>query len=38
MIDLIGSLFILACEIFLFSAGVGFLLMPDAFTRIQSGT
>jgi multicomponent Na+:H+ antiporter subunit G len=38
MIELIGSLFILAGAIFLFSAGVGILRMPDAFTRIQSGT
>ena len=38
MIEIIGSLFILAGAIFLFSAGVGILRMPDAFTRIQSGT
>ena len=38
MIELIGSLFILACAIFLFSAGVGILRMPDTFTRSQSGT
>lgn len=38
MIELIGSLFILAGAIFLFSAGVGILRMPDTFTRIQSGT
>ncbi|MFI5411887.1 monovalent cation/H(+) antiporter subunit G [Kaistia sp. UC242_56] len=38
MIELIGSLLILAGAIFLFSAGVGILRMPDTFTRIQSGT
>ncbi|MCX5577863.1 monovalent cation/H(+) antiporter subunit G [Kaistia terrae] len=38
MIEIIGSLFILAGAIFLFSAGVGILRMPDTFTRIQSGT
>ncbi|WP_018183887.1 monovalent cation/H(+) antiporter subunit G [Kaistia granuli] len=38
MIELIGSLFILAGAIFLFSAGLGLLRMPDAFTRIQAGT
>lgn len=38
MIELIGSLLILLGAIFLFSAGVGILRMPDTFTRIQSGT
>ena len=38
MIELIGSVFILAGAIFLFSAGLGLLRMPDAFTRIQAGT
>lgn len=38
MIELAGSLFILAGAFFLFSAGLGLLRMPDAFTRIQAGT
>lgn len=38
MTELIGSLFILAGSIFLFSAGLGLLRMPDAFARIQVGT
>ncbi|HEY0121761.1 MAG TPA: monovalent cation/H(+) antiporter subunit G [Rhizobium sp.] len=38
MIELIGSLFILLGAIFLFSAGLGLVRMPDAFTRIQAGT
>ncbi|RTL50188.1 MAG: monovalent cation/H(+) antiporter subunit G [Bradyrhizobiaceae bacterium] len=38
MIELIGSLFVLLGAVFLFSAGVGLLRMPDAFTRIQAGT
>ncbi|MDF2810168.1 MAG: cation:proton antiporter [Microvirga sp.] len=38
MIELSGSLFILAGAIFLFSAGLGLLRMPDPFTRIQAGT
>lgn len=38
MIELIGSLFILAGAVFLFSAGLGLLRMPDAYTRIQAGT
>jgi multicomponent Na+:H+ antiporter subunit G len=38
MIELIGSLFILSGAVFLFSAGIGLLRMPDAFTRIQAGT
>ncbi len=38
MIELIGSLFILLGAISLFSAGLGLLRMPDAFTRIQAGT
>ena len=36
--ELIGSLVILAGAFFLFSAGLGLLRMPDAFTRIQAGT
>src|ERR1700744_4625153 len=38
MVDLIGSVFILAGAVFLFSAGLGLLRMPDAYTRIQAGT
>ena len=38
MTELIGSLFILLGAVFLFSAGLGLLRMPDAFTRIQAGT
>jgi multicomponent Na+:H+ antiporter subunit G len=38
MIELIGSTFILVGAIFLFSAGLGLLRMPDAYTRIQAGT
>ena len=38
MIELIGSLLILLGAVFLFSAGLGLLRMPDAFTRIQAGT
>ena len=38
MIALIGSLLILSGAVFLFSAGLGLVRMPDAFTRIQAGT
>ena len=38
MIELIGSAFILVGAVFLFSAGLGLLRMPDAYTRIQAGT
>ncbi|MGV2979148.1 monovalent cation/H(+) antiporter subunit G [Camelimonas sp. ID_303_24] len=38
MTDLLGSLIILLGALFLFSAGLGVLRMPDAFTRIQAGT
>jgi len=38
MRELTGSLSILAGAIFLFSAGLGLLRMPDAYTRIQAGT
>lgn len=38
MSEMIGSLLILLGAIFLFSAGLGLLRMPDAFTRIQAGT
>jgi multicomponent Na+:H+ antiporter subunit G len=36
--DLIGSLFLLGGAIFLFSAGLGVLRMPDTYNRIQTGT
>jgi multicomponent Na+:H+ antiporter subunit G len=36
--DLLGSLTILAGSIFLFSAGLGVLRMPDSYNRIQTGT
>jgi multicomponent Na+:H+ antiporter subunit G len=36
--ELIGSIVILAGAFFLFSAGLGILRMPDAYTRIQAGT
>ena len=38
MTELIGSILVLLGAIFLFSAGLGMLRMPDAFTRIQAGT
>lgn len=38
MTELIGSLFILLGAFFHFSAGLGMLRMPDAFTRMQAGT
>ena len=36
--ELIGSLFLLSGAIFLFSAGLGVLRMPDTYNRIQTGT
>jgi len=36
--DLIGSLFLLGGALFLFSAGLGVLRMPDTYNRIQTGT
>ena len=36
--ELIGSIVILIGAVFLFSAGLGMLRMPDALTRIQAGT
>ena len=38
MSELIGSMLVLAGALFLFSAGVGVLRMPDSYNRIQSGT
>ncbi len=38
MAELIGSLLVLLGAIFHFSAGLGMLRMPDAYTRMQAGT
>lgn len=38
MAELIGSIVVLVGAFFLFSAGLGLLRMPDAYTRIQAGT
>jgi multicomponent Na+:H+ antiporter subunit G len=38
MTELAGSLCIFLGALFLFSAGLGLLRMPDPFTRIQAGT
>src|SRR5262245_29957528 len=38
MLELIGSLVILVGAAFNFSAGLGMLRMPDAYTRMQAGT
>src|SRR5262245_44280831 len=38
MAELIGSIQILLGAMFLFSAGLGMLRMPDVYTRIQAGT
>ncbi len=38
MAELVGSTLILLGAFFLFSAGIGLLRMPDAFTRMQAGT
>jgi multicomponent Na+:H+ antiporter subunit G len=38
MRELLGNLVILAGAVFLFSAGLGLLRMPDVYTRIQAGT
>jgi multicomponent Na+:H+ antiporter subunit G len=38
VVALIGSILILIGAFFHFSAGLGMLRMPDAFTRIQAGT
>ena len=38
MMELMGSILILLGAIFLFSAGLGMLRMPDVFTRLQAGT
>ena len=38
MIEILGSLVILLGSVFLFSAGLGVLRMPDSYNRIQTGT
>jgi multicomponent Na+:H+ antiporter subunit G len=38
MMELIGSILVLLGGVFHFSAGLGMLRMPDAFTRMQAGT
>jgi multicomponent Na+:H+ antiporter subunit G len=38
MMELIGSLLVLLGAVFHFSAGLGMLRMPDAYTRMQAGT
>ena len=38
MAELIGSLLVLVGAVFHFSAGLGMLRMPDAYTRMQAGT
>lgn len=38
MAELAGSIIVLVGAFFLFSAGLGLLRMPDAYTRIQAGT
>lgn len=36
--DIIGNLFLITGALFLFSAGLGVLRMPDTYNRIQTGT
>ena len=38
MQELLGSLIVLSGSVFLFSAGLGVLRMPDSYNRIQTGT
>jgi multicomponent Na+:H+ antiporter subunit G len=38
MAEIVGSILVLVGAFFLFSAGLGMLRMPDAYTRIQAGT
>lgn len=38
MIEVLGSLVVLAGAVFLFAAGLGVLRMPDSYNRIQTGT
>ena len=36
--EIIGNLFLITGSLFLFSAGLGVLRMPDTYNRIQTGT
>jgi multicomponent Na+:H+ antiporter subunit G len=36
--DIVGNLFLIIGSLFLFSAGLGVLRMPDTYNRIQTGT
>ena len=36
--DIVGNLFLIIGALFLFSAGLGVLRMPDTYNRIQTGT
>ena len=38
MLDIVGNLFLIIGALFLFSAGLGVLRMPDTYNRIQTGT
>ena len=38
LIEIIGNLFLIIGALFLFSAGLGVLRMPDTYNRIQTGT
>jgi len=38
MMELVGSVMVLLGAVFHFSAGLGMLRMPDAYTRMQAGT
>lgn len=38
MAEMLGDILVLLGAFFLFSAGLGMLRMPDAYTRIQAGT
>jgi len=38
MMELLGSFTVLVGSVFLFSAGLGVLRMPDSYNRIQTGT
>ncbi len=38
MLELLGSVIVLVGSVFLFSAGLGVLRMPDSYNRIQTGT
>ena len=38
IMDIIGNLFLITGALFLFSAGLGVLRMPDTYNRIQTGT